>query len=68
MSEAFELGDEPSGLAFGAVAGEIFAAEVVAELAGGEHLPDGDDDGVFDGAERLLVAAGLVVEGGVIAC
>ena len=27
------------------------------ELAGGEHVPAGDDDRVLDGAERLLVAA-----------
>ena len=30
---------------------------VVVELAGGEHVPDGDDDRVLDGAERFLVSA-----------
>src|SRR3954465_13854946 len=38
--EAFELGDEASGLACGVAGGEEVAAEVAAGLAGGEHVPD----------------------------
>src|SRR5450755_2871261 len=56
VSESFELGDEPSGLAFGVAAGEVLAAEVVVELAGGEHVPDSAEHRVFDGAECAAVA------------
>src|SRR5829696_5133431 len=57
MSEAFELGDEASGVAFGVAVGEVVAAEVAVGLAGGEHVPDRADHGVLDGAERTFVAA-----------
>src|SRR5579875_2942616 len=55
VSESFELGDEPSGLAFGVAAGEVVAAEVVVDLAGGEHVPAGADDRVLDGADGAAV-------------
>src|SRR5215207_7982201 len=57
VSEAFELGDEASGLAFGVAVGEVVAAEVAVGLAGGQHVPDRADHGVLDGAERAFVAA-----------
>jgi hypothetical protein len=47
VAEAFELGDEALGGLFGVAAGEVVAAEVVVDLAGGEHVPDGDDDRVL---------------------
>ena len=60
VSESFELGDEAFGLACGVAVGEELAAEVAVDLAGGEDVPDGAQDRVFDGAERALVAvAGL---------
>jgi hypothetical protein len=40
VSEAFELFDEPFGLAFGVAVGEVVGAEVAVGLAGAEHLPD----------------------------
>src|SRR4051812_15556232 len=56
VSEAFELVDEASGLAFGVAGGEVVAAEVVVGLAGGQHVPDRAEHAVLDGAERLLVS------------
>ena len=43
VSEAFELGDEAFGLAFGVAVGEVVAAEVAVGLAGAEHVPDRAD-------------------------
>src|SRR3990172_13115077 len=57
MSEAFELGDEGGGGAFGVAAGEVVAAGFAVELAGCEHVPAGAEDRVLDGAERAAVAA-----------
>src|SRR3954465_2472658 len=57
VSEAFELGDEALGLAFGVAAGVVVAAEGAGGRAGAEHVPDRADHGVLDGAERLLVPA-----------
>src|SRR3990170_2462290 len=57
MSEAFELGDEAAGGAFGVAAGEVVAAGFAVELAGCEHVPAGAEDRVLDGAERAAVAA-----------
>src|SRR3954468_18954103 len=57
VSEAFELGEQAFGLAFGVTAGEVVAAEVAVGLAGGEHVPDGGDDRVVEGAERACVTA-----------
>src|SRR5215217_3156444 len=55
VAESLELGDEAFGVAFGVAALEVVAAEVVVGLAGGEHVPVGDEHGVFDGAERAAV-------------
>ena len=55
MTELFELSDEAFGGAFG-VAGEVVGAGVAVGLAGGEHVPVGDQHRVFDGAERAAVA------------
>ena len=57
MSERFELADETAGGFLGVAALVVVAAEVVAEFAGGEHVPAGADDRVFDGAEGFLVSA-----------
>src|SRR6266508_2295327 len=51
LSEAFELLDEPSDLPLRIAALVVVAAEVVVDLAGGEHLPVGDEDREFAGAE-----------------
>lgn len=37
MAEAFELGDQSLGLAFGVAFAEVVAAEIVVELAGVER-------------------------------
>jgi transposase len=55
VAEALELGDEASGGAFGVAAGEVVAAGVAVGLAGAEHVPDGGQDGVLDGADRAAV-------------
>jgi hypothetical protein len=40
VSEGFELGDEPAGLAFGVqAAGEVAGAEFVVGLSGGQDVP-----------------------------
>src|SRR5215211_1702531 len=49
VAEAFELGDEASGLSFGVAVGEVVAAEVAVDLAGGEDVPDRDEHRVLDG-------------------
>src|SRR5271163_1258007 len=56
LSEAFELIDEASDLALGVAALVVVAAEVAVDLAGCEHVPVGDQDRVFDGAEGSAVA------------
>src|SRR5215204_736887 len=56
VAESLELGDEAFGVAFGVAALEVVAAEVVVGLAGGEHVPVGDQHRVFDGAERAAVS------------
>src|SRR3954454_12517551 len=56
VSEGLELGDEAFGGAFGVAALEVVAAEVTVGLAGGEHVPVGDQDRVLDGADRAAVA------------
>src|SRR6266508_5615342 len=57
VSEAFELGDEAAGGAFGVAAAEVVAAGFAVELTGCEHVPAGAEDRVLDGAERAPVAA-----------
>src|SRR5215212_3263431 len=56
VAEGLELGDEAFGVAFGVAALEVVAAEVVVGLAGGEHVPVGDQHRVFYGAERAAVS------------
>jgi len=56
VSELLRLGDEALGCAFGVPGLEVVAAEFAVGLAGGEHVPVGDEDGVFDGAERAAVS------------
>src|SRR5919108_5724505 len=56
VSEGFGLGDEASGGAFGVAFAEVVAAEVAVGLAGGEHVPVGDEHRVLDGDERAAVA------------
>src|SRR5438034_8154766 len=57
VAEALELGDESAGGAFGVAAGEVVATGFAVELAGGEHVPTGDEDRVLDGAEGAAVPA-----------
>src|SRR4051794_4440000 len=56
LSEAFELVDEAADLAFGVAALVVVAPEVVVGLAGGEHVPVGDQDRVLDGADGAAVS------------
>src|SRR4051812_38732682 len=55
LSEAFELGEEASDLAFGVASLVVIAAEVAVGLAGAEHVPVGDEDRVLDGAQGAAV-------------
>src|SRR3989442_1048971 len=55
VAEAFELGDEAAGGAFGVAAAEVVAAGLAVELAAGEHVPAGAEDRVLDGADRFAV-------------
>src|SRR3954454_12284129 len=55
VAEGLELGEEALGGAFGVAALEVVAAEVAVGLAGGEHVPVGDQHRVLDGAERATV-------------
>ena len=57
MAKALELGDEPSGLSFWVAFAVVVAAEVAVRLAGGEHVPIGDEHRVLDGNERAAVPA-----------
>ena len=57
VSEASSWATRRLVVSFGVASCEVVAAEVAVELAGGEHVPAGDEDRVFDGAERFLVAA-----------
>lgn len=55
VAEAFELRDEALGRAGGVATAVVIGPEVVVELAGAEHVPDGDEDGVLDGAGRFAM-------------
>src|SRR5688572_32866261 len=72
VSEGFELGDEAFGVAFGVAALEVVAAEIAVGLAGGEHVPVGDQHRVFDRAERAAVTQAwfepLVLSGEIRSC
>ena len=55
------------GEAVGVLSGVVVAAGVVVELAVGEHVPDGCEDGVRDGGDGSVVpaaSAGALVLGG----
>src|SRR5215210_2464013 len=52
LAEAFELGDEASDVAVGVALAEVVGAEIVVELAGGEHVPAGHDDRVMSRPEQ----------------
>jgi hypothetical protein len=57
VAEAFESGDEVLEVFGGLEASEVVAAGFAVDLACAEHVPGGDDDRVFDGADRAAVAA-----------
>src|SRR5688500_15436768 len=57
VPEAFELGDEPAGAAFGVAADEEVCAGVAVGLAAGEHVPGRDEDRVGDGDRGAVAAA-----------
>ena len=60
VAEGLQAGDEAAGQAFGVAALVVVAAEFAVGLAGGEHVPVGDEHRVLDGAERAAVPeAGL---------
>ena len=44
VAEAFQLCEESGGEAFGVPAGEVVGTWVLVDLAGLEHVPDGDED------------------------
>jgi hypothetical protein len=47
VSEGFEFGDEAAGFAFGVQAAvEVVGAEFLVGGAGGQDVPDDDEDGV----------------------
>jgi len=52
VAEFLEFADEAFGGAFGVAALVVVAAEFAVGLAGGEHVPVGDEDRVFDGAQQ----------------
>lgn len=55
VAEAFELSDEASGDLVGVAALEVVAAGLAIDLSGAEHVPDGGQDRVLDGADRAAV-------------
>src|SRR3954464_7445287 len=68
VAEAFELGDEASGLSFGVAARVEVGAGVAVGLAGLEHVPGGGEHRVGDRGGGLVVSAAgaqaLVLRGG----
>jgi hypothetical protein len=60
VSERLELADESPGRPVGVLLDEVVAAEVVVDLTGGEHVPDGGEDRVADGRDGFVVAAAAV--------
>ena len=49
------LADDAAHRVFGVAAGEVVPAEVVVVDVVGEHVPDGGQDGVFQGDDRFLL-------------
>src|SRR5450631_766401 len=56
QAQGVGLTDDASHCAFGVLFGEVVATEVVVADVVGEHVPDGGQDGVLDGDDRLLFA------------
>ncbi len=56
MAEGLQASDEAFSEAFGVAALEVVAAELAVGLAGGEHVPVGDEHRVLDSTERAAVA------------
>jgi len=55
VSEGFEFGDEAAGFAFGVQAAvQVVGAKFVVGGAGGQDVPDDDEDGVGDGDDGLV--------------
>lgn len=55
----FEFGDEATSFFVGIHAGgEVVGAEILVRPAGGQHVPNDDDQLVGDGDDRLLVGSG----------
>src|SRR5665811_2205670 len=54
QAQGVGLADDASHCTFGVLFGEVVAAEVVVVDVVGEHVPDGGQDGVFDGDDCLL--------------
>jgi hypothetical protein len=57
VAGGLEFGDLASDDACGDQPVVVVAAEVVVVLTGAQHVPDGDDYGVFGGNQGFLVAA-----------
>ncbi len=55
VAEGLQAGDESFGEAFGVAAGVVVAAEFAVGLAGGEHVPVGDEHRVLNSTERAAV-------------
>ena len=55
VAERLQARDETAGESFGVTAGVVVAAELAVGLAGGEHVPVGDEHRVLDGAERAAM-------------
>ncbi len=59
QSLGFEFGDEATSFFVGIHAGgEVVGAEILVRPAGGQHVPNDDDQLVGDGDDRLLVGSG----------
>src|SRR5947207_8582459 len=62
VAEGFELCDQAAGFAFGVQpGGEVVLAEFVVGPAGGQYMPDDDDEGVRDHDDGLFLRGGAAV-------
>jgi hypothetical protein len=65
VSEGFEFGDEAAGFAFGVQAAvEVVGAEFLVGGAGGQDVPDDDEDGVGDDDDGLVLRGDVAVAAG----
>ena len=65
MSERFELGDEAAGFPLRVQAAvEVVGAELVVGSAGGQDVPDDDQDGVGDDDDGLVLGGAAAVPAG----